>query len=143
MQETACEMQSGTVATEARNDAKRHDAARPRMALGVRLARGRRVHALADALASKLGGWTAMNDLQAAAVRRAAELVAIAEQARLKHLRGEQGISLEDLVRLDSACDRALRRLGLSKPSAPKPGAKLDEHLARLASRSTSEVVSE
>src|SRR5262245_20221053 len=41
---------------------------------------GRRVRDLADAYASGLGGWSALSELQAAAVRRAAELCALCEK---------------------------------------------------------------
>jgi len=87
---------------------------------------------LADALAGRLGGWGAVSPLQAAAVRRAAELVCIAEASRAKHLQGDFSIALDDIVRLDAAADRALRRLGL-RPDAPKPHVPLREQLAAEA----------
>jgi len=98
-------------------------AGRPRLAVPPRYSRGRRILELADALASAAGGWDGLTTLQAAAVRRAAELVTIAEAARAKHLQGDQSISLEDLIRLDGAADRAVRRLGIRSgaESAPRP----------------------
>ena len=73
---------------------------------------------------------------QAAAVERAAALCALAEDTRTRRLAGDTSVSLEDLVRLDSACDRAVRRLGIRPGAATRsktPGELFDEHMARLA----------
>jgi hypothetical protein len=58
-----------------------------KMVLDCRSLLGRRVLDLADAFAAALGGWSGLGDMLAANVRRAAELVALAEQARATALR--------------------------------------------------------
>jgi hypothetical protein len=108
---------------------------RPRLAVPLRFALGKRIRGLADGLAVKLGGWSALSMVQASAVRRAAEMAILAQDARQRRLRGDETISLEDLVRLDAAADRALRRLGLGKPGvqAKKSAVELfEEHMAAL-----------
>jgi hypothetical protein len=105
-------------------------AARPRLAVPPRYARGRRIVELADALAERLGGWSVVSPLQAAAVRRAAELVCLAEASRAKHLQGDFSVVLDDIVRLDAAADRALRWLGLGKPGVQPRPATIREYLA-------------
>jgi hypothetical protein len=88
---------------------------RPRkMALDGRTALGRRVADLAESYAAALGGWPALTDMQAANVRRAAELAALAEQARADALRTGNSDPTA-LVKLDGAASRAVRALGLDR----------------------------
>jgi hypothetical protein len=105
------------------------------MGVTLRSALGKRIRRLADTFAVGLGGWAALTDIQVAAVRRAAELAAIAETARARMLAGDQAVSLDDLVRVDAASDRALRRLGI-KPGAPRSNEPdLATYLANLAAQ--------
>jgi hypothetical protein len=88
---------------------------RPRkMAIDGRGKLGRRVRDLADAYASGLGGWPNLTELQAAAVRRAAELCALCEQERAVALREGRGDPV-GLVRLEGMASRAVAKLNLSE----------------------------
>ena len=104
--------------------------------LDGRTAAAKRARSLAAALADELGG--AITASQGAAVERAATLVALAEDVRSRRLAGDvKSVSLEDLVRVDAAADRALRRLGLKRTEAPPTMTIRDvleaEHAARMA----------
>lgn len=60
----------------------------------------------------------------------AVDLVLIAEQRRADALRGVE-IDMGDLVRLEGAADRAVRRLGI-KPSAAQPASQtLADYIAQ------------
>jgi hypothetical protein len=98
-------------------------------------AAGRRVRDLYRAFMAHLGN--PGDTIVQANVLNAAELTAAAENERAKLLAGDGDV--EQIIRLENLASRAVRRLGV-QPSAARPGAKLDEHLARLASRSTSEI---
>lgn len=91
------------------------------MAVTVRTGLGKRIRRFAQNLALRLGGWSALSELQVAAVRRAAELAILAQDARRRALTDDPSVTLDDLVRLDAAADRALRRL--SMPIGEKPRA--------------------
>ena len=93
---------------------------------------GRRLRDLADQLASGLGGWPALTDLQAAAVRKAAELAALAEHARAARLKGDISVTLDDVVRLDRLAEQSVRRLGLPS-AAGKPVAPVAPTFAEIA----------
>jgi hypothetical protein len=99
------------------------------MAISGRTALGRRVRDLAESFAVMLGGWPALTDMQTAAIRRAAELSALAEQSRAIALRHGCADPVA-LSRLEGCADRAVRRLGL--PQAPREpiGPSLDQYLA-------------
>ena len=105
----------------------------PRKLLGVDggTANGRRRLDLIDAFMAALGGVPSLSEAQCADVRRAAELMLIAEEARAQALRGEL-VDLSGLVRIEGAADRAGRRLGIIKPAA-KPHVSLREQLAEEA----------
>lgn len=81
----------------------------------------RRLRDLADSFAEALGGWPALRPLQADAVRRAAELMTLAEQTRASAL--ETGtVDLTSLSQVEGKAERALRALGLpGKPDTAKP----------------------
>jgi hypothetical protein len=88
---------------------------------------GRRIIDLSEDFAHQLGGWAALSPVMVANVRRAAELVALAEQARLNALREGIG-NPEKLARLEGAAERSVRALGLDVPlKQPEP------HLQTLA----------
>jgi hypothetical protein len=66
---------------------------------------GRRVADLAESFAVQLGGWPVLTDTMVAAVKKAAEMTALAEQARIDALRSGN-IDPVLLVRLQGAADR-------------------------------------
>src|SRR5271163_288592 len=82
-----------------------------RLPLDGRSRPARRASALARGFAAALGD--TISPEQRVAVERAAQLVAVAEAAREGRLRGDPGISLDDVVRTDGAAARAVRALGL------------------------------
>jgi len=84
-----------------------------KMAVDSRSQFGKRLRDFADMLADEVaGGWKGLTVMQAAQVRRAAELMAIAEQARTKAL-AEGRADPEGLVRLERAASLAMRQLDL------------------------------
>jgi hypothetical protein len=92
-----------------------------RMAIDGRTELGRRVRDLAESFAQQLGGWPALSDMQVAAVRRAAELGALAEQSKRDALRGGHVDPLA-LSRLEGVAARAQRALCIEnrrKPAGP------------------------
>jgi hypothetical protein len=78
---------------------------------------GRRVRDIADSLAGQLGGWNALPVGTAANVRRAAELLALAEQARADALAlGHYiGADRSGLVQIENLAARAVKGLGLRR----------------------------
>jgi hypothetical protein len=94
---------------------------------------GRRRRDLIEAFADALGGSQALSEVQMIDVRRAAELVAVTEEVRAAALKqGGAAVDLHELIKLEGAADRAVRRLCLKaegKPAAPS----LAEHLAKRA----------
>jgi hypothetical protein len=103
-----------------------------KMVLDGRSLLGRRVLDLADAFAAALGGWTGLGDMLAANVRRAAELVALAEQARATALRTGT-IDAAMLARLDGAASRAVRALGITESRRKATAMTLRDRLAAEA----------
>jgi hypothetical protein len=87
----------------------------------------RRARDLAAAFAADLGG--TLTAAQRLAVDRAAALCALAEDARARRLAGDTTISLEDVVRVDNAAQRAVRMLGIKSGGKPKTS-NLNEYLA-------------
>jgi tagatose-1,6-bisphosphate aldolase non-catalytic subunit AgaZ/GatZ len=99
---------------------------------------GRRRRDLIDAFVAALGGAGACTDVTMVAVVRAAELTAVAEEARAAALKGDPTVDLGSLVRIEGAADRAVRALGLKAVAAAKvPG--LAEHLAKRAAERAGE----
>jgi hypothetical protein len=102
-----------------------------RAAISQRSALGKRLRDLADGFAERLGGWPALSVTTAAAVRKAAELVALSEQMRRDALRN--GCTDPDrLLRFEGVASRAVRQLGL-KIEPVKPPAGLTLARARWA----------
>jgi hypothetical protein len=87
----------------------------------------RRARKIAASFAAQIG--RDLSPAEHAAVLRAGELIAISEDARARRLSGDASVSLDDLVRVDSAARRALKDLGLKPPGAAKPGPNLAEYL--------------
>jgi hypothetical protein len=100
----------------------------PRLDGRTRLAR--RAKQLVQAFSGELAG--DLSPAKAMQIRRAAELAAIAEHARTRRMAGDATISLDDIVRLDSAARRAVRDLDLPAPGA-RPAESLEAYLARTA----------
>src|SRR5262245_42686751 len=96
-----------------------------KMVLDQRSAVGRRLKDLADAYAESLGGWPKLSDAQAAAVRRAAEMVVLAEQARHEALRNGVG-DPDRLVQLENLAARAVKALSLDRKREPEPPSQSD-----------------
>jgi hypothetical protein len=100
-----------------------------RPAVSQRSALGKRLRDLADGFAERLGGWPALSVTTAAAVRKAAELVALSEQMRCDALRN--GCTDPDrLLRFEGVAARAVRQLGLKIELPPARARGLE--LARL-----------
>jgi hypothetical protein len=78
----------------------------------------RRAKELAKGFAAELaaGGLTATQRL---AIERAAQLVAVAEDARVRRLAGDPSVTLDDVVRTDGAASRAVRALGIKPGAGP------------------------
>jgi len=92
--------------------------------LDARSRTGRRRADLIVQFTVALGGRDRITEGQLGDIVRAAELVALAEDARFTALtKGGSEVDLVGLVRLEGVADRAVRRLGISsaagKPAAP------------------------
>src|SRR5262252_8413274 len=79
----------------------------------------RRARELAATFEEELGG--NLSAAQRLAVERAAALTALAEDARVRHLAGDAGVTLEDVVRVGNASSRAVKALGLARKREQKP----------------------
>jgi hypothetical protein len=102
--------------------------------LDGRLRYVRRARTLTREFIAALGGDPAPHQL--ILVRSAAELTAIAEQARATHLAGGP-VALNDVIRMEGAMARAIRALAL--PDSAKPaGLKLQEFLAARQNKGSS-----
>jgi hypothetical protein len=73
-------------ASRARNQRSKITNRPSKMVIDGRTPLGRRLRDIADQLAAGLGDWSALTDLQAASVRKSAELQALAEDARARRL---------------------------------------------------------
>lgn len=91
----------------------------PLAAHELKTARGRRVADLAGAFAEALGNPSDIT--RQAAIVAAAELAVLAEEARALALANPGSVDLDQIVRVQGAADRAVRRLGI------KPGAVADK----------------
>jgi len=80
----------------------------------------KRIAALVSTWSAALG--SSLTPGQKIALERAAGLVVIAEDARLRRLSGDLSISLNDIARLDNAANRAINALGL--PSEGRDGGR-------------------
>jgi hypothetical protein len=86
-----------------------------KVAFDKRYAVGRRYMALLATYRERLHLDADPDPLLLAAVERAAELQALAEQARGRALRAEATVTLDDVVRLNRLAEQALRRLHLDR----------------------------
>jgi hypothetical protein len=118
--------------------AKRQLADRPPSRGGILDARssvGRRRRELIRVYTEALGGPSALTEGQLIDIRKAAELVALSEQARARAMQEGTGGAgeLSAMVRLESTAARAVRGLGI-KPAQPKRRT-LAEYLANRPTR--------
>jgi hypothetical protein len=103
---------------------------KPTRLIGIdnRSSAGRRRRDLIRSHVDALGGPDKVSPAVMLSVTRAVDLTMIAEQLRAAALRGV-AIDMGDLVRLEGAADRAVRRLGIG--AQPKPATDLlHEHLS-------------
>jgi hypothetical protein len=102
----------------------------PHKLVGIdnRSTRGRRRRDLIRGYIQALGGPEKVSSAVMLDVTRAVDLVLIAEQRRADALRGVE-VDMGDLVRLEGAADRAVRRLGI-KPGAQPSGPSLADYIA-------------
>jgi hypothetical protein len=88
---------------------------------------------LIEAYSNALGGDAALTEGQRVDIRKAAELVALAEDCRaLAMQEGAGGAgAISAMVRLESAASRAVRALTLPPPGSAVPVPSLAEYLAQ------------
>jgi len=77
----------------------------------------RRARELAKAFEDEIGGTISAS--QRLAIERAAALVALSEDAKARRLAGDRDISLDDVVRVDGAAQRAVKALALDRKRQP------------------------
>lgn len=103
---------------------------RARVLIDKRYALGRRVKELTATFRARIGP-DADDPITDAAIRRAAETVALSEDLRARMLRGEPNVSPDDVLRTTRAADTLTRRLQLDRhkpqPSTPSLAAYLRE----------------
>src|SRR5262245_37033253 len=93
----------------------------------------RRTKRLVAEYLAALGDREAAGAAMLATVKRAAELVTVAELTRIRAMRGDA--VLDDLVRIERLAELAVRRLGLDRRKREPAAAPLRERLAREAVR--------
>jgi hypothetical protein len=89
----------------------------------------RRAKIFEQAFLDDLGTAGSLSEVKRHAIRRAAELLAAAEDTRARRLAGDQMITTDDITRLEGAARRAVLDAGLLAPGAAKaadPVAALD-----------------
>ena len=106
----------------------------PLAGLDLNTARGRRIADLVRAYLQMLGNPADIE--RQAAVIAAAELQVLAEEARTGALKEAGHADLDQVIRLQGAADRAVRRLGLPKAS-PTSSPTLAQYLAAKAPAAT------
>ena len=92
-----------------------------------RYALGRRVTQLESVFRQRLGD-AALDPIVDTAVRRAAEVTALAEEASARALRNDPRVSLDDVVRLQRTAAMAVHRLHLDRHRKPD-GLSLSDYL--------------
>jgi hypothetical protein len=102
---------------------RRRRGPKPRQPFDKRTLLGRRVMQLVGTFRERLGA-EADDPLVAAAIRRAAEVTALAERWRSRMLRGER-VSTETVLRLTRTADLLTRKLGLDRHKPQQAGPTL------------------
>jgi hypothetical protein len=106
--------------------------------IDVNTARGRRIADLVRAYLVALGNPPEIE--RQAEVIAAAELQVLAEEARALALKQVGHADLDQVIRLQGAADRAVRKLGLDRlRDAPARPVSLDEHLAATEAAAAAE----
>src|SRR5262245_2988648 len=108
-------MDAGVTAVDRRNPKAHYATGGKLTRLDKRTSAGRRIKQLTAQYLAELDGSAAADPAVVAKVRRAAELVVLAENARAMVLRGAFGI--DALVRIERLAELAVSRLG----NGPKP----------------------
>jgi hypothetical protein len=127
----------------ARSTAKRHRSADHSLCKGMidgRTVVARRRGELIEIYAEALGGVTALSEGQYIDIRKAAELTALAEQARARAMRERVASAgeISAMVRLEGMAARAVKALNVGPGAGiPKPKS-LAEHIANRATKSAS-----
>src|SRR5262249_13111374 len=101
---------------------------RPPQPFDKRTLIGRRAVALAATYRARLGA-AAADPVVLAAVEKAAQLTALAEDAAARALRADPKVTLDDVVRLTRLADLSVRRLHLDRHNA-KQAPTLADYLA-------------
>jgi hypothetical protein len=103
---------------------RRRNHRRARVRIDRRSVLGQRVTELERVFRQRLGD-AALDPIVDTALKRAAELTALAEAASGRALRADPGVTLDDVVRLQRTAALAVHRLHLDRkplPSAPSLG---------------------
>jgi hypothetical protein len=90
---------------------------------------GRRIKQLTAAFCARVGADVDQDPVLLAAVEKAAQLTALAEDAAAKATRADPKVSLDDVVRLTRLADISVRRLRLDQRNVKQPP-KLSDYLA-------------
>lgn len=91
---------------------------RARVSVDKRLAIGRRIKQLTATLRERLSLGADPDPLLLAAVEKAAQLTALAEDAAARALRADPKVTLDDVVRLTRLADLSVRQLRLDRHKA-------------------------
>jgi hypothetical protein len=75
---------------------------------------------LIDSFIAELGGSDRITPVQRQDCERCADMEALATNMRRRLLRGDTTVKIDELARLEGACDRARRRLNLPAPGPSK-----------------------
>jgi hypothetical protein len=119
-------VESNTVASQTPAP-KRRNHRKARKPFDGRYAIGRRVKELVDVFRSRIGP-DAEDPITSAAIRRAAETVALSEDLRARMLRGD-AVSPDDALRASRTADLLTRRLHLDRHAKPPPSPSLADYL--------------
>jgi hypothetical protein len=125
-------MPADTVAVTSTTPAKpKPNKRRSRVRIDRRYALGRRVKELETVFRQRLGA-DADDAVLDTAIRRAAELTALAEAASARALRSDPKVTLDDVVRLQRTAALAVHRLHLDRHRPQPTGPTLGEYLAGM-----------
>jgi hypothetical protein len=103
---------------------------KPRQPFDKRTGAGRRAHALTNHFRQRLGS-IADDPVTATAIERAAQLQALAEEARARALRSDPKVTLDDVVRLNRLAEHAVRALHLDRHNMKQQPSLADYLAAR------------
>ncbi len=110
----------------------------PTRRLDGRTKLARRAKRLEKAFTAELGG--DLSDARLAAVKRAADLLSIAESVRERWMAGDPSLTTTDIVRVEGTARRALIDLNLPMASGVRPAESLEQYLERTATDADEDV---